>query len=129
LNDTDVIKIIIAGSRGFSDYEFLCAKMDFLLKNSERKICIIGGEARGADTFGKRYAVERGYQYLSFPADWKAHGKSAGYIRNQEMGDNAEALAAFWDGVSKGTKHMIDYAKGKGLTVRVIKYKPKSRPM
>ena len=33
------------------------------------------------------------------------HGKSAGYIRNEQMAQNADALVAFWDGKSKGTKN------------------------
>jgi hypothetical protein len=42
------------------------------------------------------------------------------------MADNADALIAFWDGESKGTKNMIDNARRKGLAVRVIQYqKPK----
>jgi hypothetical protein len=33
------------------------------------------------------------------------------------MADYADALIAIWDGKSKGTKHMIDIAKKKGLKV------------
>ena len=32
-------------------------------------------------------------------------------------------LIAFWDGESKGTKHMINLAEKYGLEVHVIKYK------
>lgn len=38
------------------------------------------------------------------------------------MAEIADALIAFWDGSSKGTKHMIDIAKNKNLLVRVIEY-------
>lgn len=71
---------------------------------------------------GERYARERGFQLRRFPADWEQHGKSAGHIRNAKMADNADALIAFWDGESKGTKNMIDNARRKGLAVRVIQY-------
>ena len=43
-------------------------------------------------------------------------------IRNKEMAENAEALIAFWDGESKGTKAMIEIAKNKNLKVRIINY-------
>ena len=36
------------------------------------------------------------------------------------MGEYAEGLVAFWDGISKGTKHMINIAKEKNLKIRVI---------
>lgn len=42
--------------------------------------------------------------------------------RSQEMAENADALVAFWDGESKGTEHMINIAKEKGLKVRVITF-------
>lgn len=49
-------------------------------------------------------------------------GKQAGYLRNSQMADEGTHLVAFHNGVSRGTKHMIDLATKKGLIVRVIKY-------
>lgn len=116
-----MFRVIIAGSRDFNNYEFLSSKMDRLLSNIIfDDIIILCGEARGADTLGKRYAIERGYDIESYPADWNKYGKSAGYIRNSEMAKNADALAAFWDGKSKGTGHMINLAKEHGLMIRII---------
>lgn len=63
---------------------------------------------------GERYAKERGYAVSEHPADWDRYGKSAGYIRNKEMAEEADALMAFWDGKSRGTMHMINLAKEKG---------------
>ena len=38
------------------------------------------------------------------------------------MAEHADALIAFWDGRSSGTKHMIDIAKRKGLQVTIYNY-------
>lgn len=76
--------------------------------------------ARGADLLGEKYAVERGYHVDRYPADWNGLGKRAGYIRNEQMARNADALVAFWDGQSRGTKHMIDLASRYGLKIRII---------
>ena len=38
------------------------------------------------------------------------------------MAEYADALVAFWDGNSPGTKHMIKVAKEKKLDVRVKRY-------
>jgi hypothetical protein len=35
------------------------------------------------------------------------------------MAQYADALIAFWDGKSKGTKNMIDEAKKQGLIIKV----------
>jgi hypothetical protein len=116
------MKVIIAGGRDFDNYDLLREKCDNILQNQDEVIIISGG-AKGADLLGERYAKERGYSTEVFPARWEEHGKKAGPIRNQEMAINSNALIAFWDGKSKGTKHMIDIATDKGLLVRIIKYK------
>lgn len=113
------MRIIVAGGRDFNDYELLCRKLDFFLSRTENPV-IICGEARGADSLGKRYALERGIPVLSFPADWDRYGKSAGFRRNKQMAENADALVAFWDGRSKGTANMIELMAGR--PVRIIKY-------
>lgn len=115
-------KVIIAGSRDFDNYCWLADIADQLLKD-ETDVEIVSGTARGADSLGEQYALERKYKLTKFPANWDLYGKSAGYRRNVEMGNYADALIAFWDGESKGTKHMIDIATDKGLKVCVIKYK------
>ena len=77
-----MFRVIIAGSRDFCDYQFVREKMDRLLSNVKEPIAVVCGKARGADTLGERYALERGYEVLPFPADWKRYGRSAGYRRN-----------------------------------------------
>jgi len=115
------VKVIIAGGRGFNDYDLLCRKADKILSR-QSEIEIVSGAARGADKLGERYADERGYPIKRFPADWGTFGKKAGYMRNEDMAEYADALIAFWDGTSKGTKHMIDIARNNDLKVRVITY-------
>ena len=117
-------KVIIAGGRDFLDYNLLREKVDKILidKRATHKIVIISGCARGADTLALRYASENILDTEEYPADWNAYGKKAGYMRNVEMAENADALIAFWDGKSKGTKHMIDIATERKLNIRVINY-------
>ena len=43
-------------------------------------------------------------------------------IRNAQMADYADILLAFWDGESKGTKHMINLAEKKDLDVYCFNY-------
>ena len=114
-------KVIIAGGREFSDYEYLrsCADADLA---GITDIEIVSGGARGADALGERYAQEKGHKVALFPADWEKYGRSAGPRRNRQMAEYADALIAFWDGQSRGTKNMIDTAAAKGLKVSVHKY-------
>ena len=114
-------RVIIAGGRTFIDFELMCSKCDAILKN-KKNVEIVSGTAKGADTLGEEYAIKKCYDIKQFPADWKKHGRSAGYKRNKQMAEYGDALIAFWDGISKGTKHMIDLAKENNLPVRIIKY-------
>jgi hypothetical protein len=116
------VKVIIAGGRDFKDYDLLCQKTDYYLSR-QSEIEIVSGTAKGADKLGERYAEERQYPIKRFPADWGSFGKRAGYIRNTEMAEYADALIAFWNGESKGTEHMINLAKEKSLKVRIVLYK------
>jgi len=116
------LKVIIAGGRDFNDYELLKSVCDHILKD-QIHVEIISGVAKGADTLGERYARDNGYNIKLIPADWDTHGRSAGYKRNSDMADYGNVLIAFWDGKSKGTKHMINLAKSNFLTVRVQPYK------
>ncbi len=117
-----MFRVIIAGGRDFNNYALLEQTMDRLLENVQDEIVVVCGMARGADSLGEQYAQSRGYTVYYYSAKWDIYGKSAGYRRNEKMAQNADALVAFWDGQSRGTKHMIDIANRHKLNVRVIRY-------
>ena len=141
-----MVRIIIAGDREFNDYELLKRSvLDIIFDlecrntitgignasrvNEKHLIEFISGTARGADKLGERFVDESIWSVKRFPANWDLYGKRAGYIRNEQMAkyamsdNNYGVLIAFWDGVSKGTKHMIDLAKKHGLEVHVVEYR------
>jgi hypothetical protein len=111
------MRTIIAGGRNFNNRAFMEQSLVDLDITA-----VVGGKARGADTLGEEWALANGIPFYGFPAKWDVYGKSAGYKRNVEMANNADALVAFWDGSSKGTAHMISIATQKGLRVRVVTY-------
>ncbi len=117
-------RVIVAGGRDFNDYELMKRKLDHILSkvSLKRDIIIISGTARGADSLGERYAREKGYKVERFSADWNRFGKSAGYKRNTQMAEVAQACICFWDQNSRGTQHMINIARDKELKVRIIYY-------
>ena len=117
-----MFRVIIAGTRTFQNYPLLNRKMDYFLSRTDDEIKIVCGMARGADLLGKQYGEEHGYKVLCFPADWDQYGKKAGYLRNKQMAENADALVAFWDGKSRGTANMIELAKQFQLKVRIVRY-------
>lgn len=119
-------KVIVAGSRTITDEEFLkrsiWSAITMFVTFSLSGIEIVSGGAKGVDKYGEKFAQETGMKCTVFPADWGAHGKAAGPMRNEQMAEYADALVAIWDGESRGTKHMIFTALKCGLTTIVIRY-------
>lgn len=110
------MRTIIAGSRGIFQYSEVAKAVEasgFMIT------CVISGGATGVDVLGEEYAYNHKIPCKVYPADWVKYGKGAGYIRNQRMANEADALIAIWDGVSRGTKHMIDIATRQKLKVFV----------
>lgn len=111
------MKTIIAGSRKFKDYVVLRSFMDTV---KPRPTLVLSGCADGADDLGERWARAKKIPIKRFRPDWNKYGKKAGPMRNLEMALQAQTLVAFWNGESRGTRHMIATAAARGLRV-VIK--------
>ena len=114
------MKIIIAGSRNFTNYQMLKTICNQILQDQNNIIIVSGGHYKGADKLGEQYAIEKKIKIIKFPADWMKYGKAAGPKRNKQMAIYADALIAFWDGKSIGTKNMIQQAKHNQLETRII---------
>ena len=116
--------ICVGGCRNFYRYDVLEAYLDKVLQNLKNQgdICIISGAAPGVDSLAIRYASERGFRCLQYPAAWDKYGKAAGPRRNAEMVAKSSHIVAFWDGSSRGTYNLIQNAKRakKPLKVKII---------
>jgi hypothetical protein len=112
------MKLIIAGSRTFTDYPLLCQA---LAPERHRITEVIHGGARGADQLGFRWALKHHIRSRCFAADWERFGKAAGVRRNHQMAQAGDLLVAFWDGQSPGTTHMVQCMRQLGKPVVVIR--------
>lgn len=118
-----MFKLIVAGGREFNDSVLLAETLSKALINiSYSNVELVCGGARGADSLGEQWAKANGVAIKYFIPDWDGLGKSAGHVRNRQMGDYANAAVIYWDGASKGSKGMLDYMNKLGKPVRVIRY-------
>lgn len=118
------MKTIIAGSRTFTDYRFVAKHLDRICRSGFHISKVVSGkEPNGVDRLGEAWAKKNKIPIKPFPADWNKFGLAAGPIRNAEMAWYADALIAFWDGKSPGTRGMIRIAKARRLVVIVIRFK------
>lgn len=118
------MKLIVAGGRDFTDTNRMIAELQKLVESGEITDSpeLVCGMARGADMLAYSLWANNKMPIHNFPANWDKYGKSAGYRRNQEMGEFADAAVCFWDGNSKGTKHMIDIMQKLNKPVYIVRY-------
>lgn len=107
------MKVIIAGTR----YKDKANKIPFdnfkliveAVERSGFKITeVVCGMAIGVDKLGEQWAIANNIPVKEMPANWNAHGKAAGPIRNRQMAEYADAAVVVWDGVSDGSRNMIN---------------------
>lgn len=78
------MKVLICGGRdyvGYHDLEVAMSKLPF------KVTVVVHGDAKGADTMGKMWAMSNGIFAVGIPALWDAHKNGAGPKRNQAMID------------------------------------------
>lgn len=128
------MRVIIAGDRNIDENDLYL--IEKAVEESGFKITqVFSGKAKGGDKLGEAWAKRNKVKIREFPADWKditapgavikegqygPYNAKAGFDRNQEMADYAEALIALQpNGDSSGTQDMIDRAKKKGIPIFV----------
>ena len=117
------VKVGIVGSRSIDSKEYVFSVLDFYLARllEENEVVIVSGSAIGIDSLGAQWAELRKLKTEIYPPDYKQHGKSATFVRNQTIVDNSDYLIAITTG-SNGTADSIKRANKKGIKVKVIKY-------
>ena len=115
-------RIVIAGCRN-NNYEEAEKFIDLCISRIkiDNTLIFLSGCCQGADMLGEKYAIKNGYKIEKFPAEWKKYGNTAGPKRNLEMAKICDYVICFWDGKSKGTKSMLNYAQQYNKPLR-IKY-------
>lgn len=117
-----IYKIVIGGCRYYNNYTAFTKIVDICLSKikNEKEIVILSGHCSGVDKMAERYAEENRYKLEVYPAQWEKYGKSAGPKRNEIMVKNSNAVIAFWDYKSRGTKNLITLSKKYSKPIRII---------
>ena len=107
-------RVLIYGSRGWNRPALV---REFIHSLPNDAVVIHGGAA-GADTTAGRCAENRGLTVIVYRANWHAHGRAAGPIRNQRMIDDGKPTRACgfrMPGASRGTDHMTSLLVKHGI--------------
>jgi hypothetical protein len=111
------MRLLVCGGRDFSDTERAYKVLDRLHRAHGIDV-VIEGDARGADRIAGYWARRNRVDNLKFPADWGAHGRAAGPIRNGKMlaEGKPDMVLAFPGG--PGTADMLRRAREAGLPIQ-----------
>lgn len=111
-------RVLVCGGRDYVNRNCAFQILDAAVERLGLSFVIEGG-ADGADQLARQWRVERGVRGETFLADWAAHGRAAGPLRNKAMLDEGapDLVLAFPGG--RGTTNMVKQAEARG--VRVIK--------
>jgi SLOG family YspA-like protein len=126
------VKIIVTGSRIWTNESIIRNAFALIAMRlgPENMTIVHGACPSGADYLSDNIArAWTGMTVKAYPADWAKHGKAAGPIRNMEMVDgNLDALCAlaFPIDQSRGTRHCMSYARGRGI--EVVDFDPRNDP-
>lgn len=119
-------RILITGSRAWENTAVIAKAMADAIIDSgatqEETIIVHGACPNGADMLADHIAYDWNANIEVHPADWKTHGKAAGFIRNAEMVNlGADICLAFIKDNSKGASHTLDLAARAGIPVQVFR--------
>ena len=107
------MKLLIAGSRSITDIDI----SQYIPTDTS---LIISGGANGVDTLAEQYADKNRISKLILRPRYDLYRRAAPLKRNDEMVQLCDKVLIFWDGVSKGTKHTIEYANKIGKPIEII---------
>lgn len=110
-------RILVCGGRDYADQAMLFSALDMEAEAGPINAIIQGDCPTGADKLARMWAISRNEHLDRFPADWQAHGKAAGPIRNQQMIDVGKPTKVFAFKGGRGTADMIRRARGAGIAV------------
>ena len=82
---------------------------------------LVSGGARGVDQCAKEYALEKGLKLTEFLPNYARYRGGAPLVRNEQIVRYADAVLAFWDGQSTGTRRVIELCQKLEKPVTVIR--------
>ncbi len=116
------MKLAIIGSREFGSKLEVWAMISDYIKGliGLTGLEIISGGAKGVDTWAVEWAKASNIPTEVIKPINPAN-KFSYLLRNVEIITKADKIIAFWDGKSKGTKFVIDYARKRNKQIVVLR--------
>lgn len=115
-------RVLITGSRSWDDSVCIREALRKAYLEIGPFVLVSGNCPHGADALAETLTETAGLPIERHPADWGAHGKRAGFLRNAQMVSlGADVCLAFIRDGSKGATMTADLAEKAGIrTIRHV---------
>ena len=107
------ISVLVIGSRSISAFDL----STYIPRDCGRILCY---QEKGIGSVAEQYARYHGIRVETTEPDREQHGQGELSEQDIEMVAMADLVVAVWDGKSRGTKEIADYARKTGKLVKVI---------
>ena len=107
------MKVAIVGSRNVTKVNL----QTYLPKDTTE---IVSGGAKGVDSLAAYYANANGIRLTLFLPEYDRYGRAAPLKRNEKIVAYSDCVLAFWDGMSSGTRHVLELCRKTQTPVQVI---------
>ena len=117
-----MFRLLVTGSRDWSDVQVITRELEIVQAHEGEQVVLVSGHCpSGADKIAEEVAVKFGWMIERHPADWKTHGKRAGFVRNAEMVEKgADYCLAFVKDNSAGASNTVVKARIAKIPTKVL---------
>ena len=117
------MRVLVTGSRDWDDPDSIYNELEWIRQQQGDFTLVEGGCPTGADRIAADAfrASGMGHMVETWEADWRKHGKRAGYLRNQAMIDSRpDKVLAFIRNDSRGASMTARMARTAGIELTVV---------
>jgi hypothetical protein len=116
-----MFRVLVTGSRKWSDADAIVRELEIVHAHEGERVVLVSGNCDGADKMAEEVAIKYGWMIERHPADWKTHGKRAGFVRNAEMVKlGADYCLAFIQDESAGATNTVVKARIAEIPTKVV---------
>lgn len=108
-----MVSVLVIGSRSISAFDI----SPYIPRNCGRVLCY---QEKGIGSVAEQYAQSHGIPAEIVEPDREQSGQEDVSEQDVQMAAMADLVVAVWDGKSRGTKEIADYARKTGKPVKVI---------
>ncbi len=116
-----MVKLIVSGLRTYGKKDTVCAEITNYISEIGSVKEIVTGGSSGVEQIAQQYADENDIKQKEIVPDWQSYINAAGLIRDTQLAEYGTHLLVLSNGVSKGSNNLIEEAKKRNLTIKIVK--------